>query len=237
MTPLKVTAEMGAQIVYDGDPIHLDALLAGAVWNRMIGRGEAQPGETPDGDEWADDFDLPLDRWQAPLETSCSTRLLDDDAQLWGWRASDVVWPDEYRESTWSLRRMPSSGDFAEHTDADKWDDSTGILKPRDKTYPTRFATHLYWYAVGAPDEVRELLSWISHLGHLRKLGLGKVIEWAVEPIDEDRSVVHDGEVQRTIPASMVDSEAVPIRSTIRPPYWHPSREIGEAYRKGTEVA
>lgn len=237
MTPMRITAEMGAQVVYDGDPIHFDGLLAGAVWNRMIGQGEAQPGEAPEGDTVPDDFELPLARWTAPLVGECHPSLLDDDARLWGWKASDVVWPDEFRECTWALRRMPSSGDFAEHTDADKWDDSTGILKPRDKTYPTRFATHLHWYAVGDPGEVRDLLSWVSHIGHLRNEGMGKVIDWTVEPIDDDRSLIHEGQLRRTLPASKVDSPEPRIRGTIRPPYWHSSRELTETYRTGTEVA
>lgn len=234
MTPLKITAKMAEPIIDYGDGIHLDGLLA---YGRFRERErESLNDDLPDPNhcDWPIDFDLPLARWHVPLAGQCHARLLED-GRLWGWRASDAVWPDDTIEGSVALRKMTDQDQMVRHTDASKLSVSTGTLKNKDKRYPTRLAHNLVWYAVGQLDRVRALLKEVTHIGKLHGHGQGRVQQWSVEEVGEDWSLLRDGALMRRLPASVGGADRPPIRGTIRAPYWHKSRQC-DCYPTGTEV-
>lgn len=234
MTPIRVEAKLAEPVVWYGDGMHLDGLLAWCYVRQLERAGQKPPH--PAHVEWPEDFKLPLAKWHAPLGGECDARLLDDDGRIWGWRASDIQWPADYIESGYSVRHMRDVDDFVRHTQATgNHNPSTGPLKPKDKTYPTRFAEAVRWYAVGAPEAVRDLLGELTHIGKLANLGLGRVREWTVEPVDEDHSIVSRGRLMRRMPASACESPEPPRRLSIRPPYWHDTRRV-DGYPVHTEV-
>lgn len=236
-TPIEVTAHLAEPLVWYGDGLHLDGLLGAATFKEMQAAGEADGLDDPAHMDWPHDFELPLDRWHADLSGSCHARLLDG-GKLWGWRASDAHPDGPSVESSHALRRMIAVGDFVEHTDAARYQRSSGTLKPKDKTYPTLMVPRLRWWADSIDaDRVESLLDrHITHLGKLRHHGMGKVLRWEVREVDEHRALVHDGVTTRHLPASRVESASATTRQAIRPPYWHPSRRVEHCYPSGTEV-
>jgi len=235
MTPLKVTAQMAEPVIDYGDGIHLDGLLAFGRLREREREGLNDDLPDPDHVDWPIDFDLPLARWRLPLAGRCHARLLNDE-ELWGWRASDVVWPDETVEGSVALRKMTDQDQMVRHTDAGKLSVSTGTLKSKDKRYPTRQAHELVWYAVGDTARVKILLREVTHIGKLHGHGQGRVQQWSVEEVGEDWSLLRDGVLMRRLPASAGESSHPPVRGTIRAPYWHKSRNC-ECYPTGAEVS
>jgi len=233
MTPVRVTAHMAEPVVCYGDGRHLDGLLAWCLFRRESRRGR-EFGD-PSQMDWPEDLDLPLATWTAPFDSQGHPNLLDEQGQIWGWCASDARWGD-YIESSYALRKMPDADDFVRHTDSGTYKYTTGVLKPKDKTYPVRFIHEIDWYALGDRGAIEGLLREMTHLGKLSGLGMGRIQSWTVERFDDDRSVVHDGTLMRRVPASWADADRAPSRGTVRPPYWHPSRELEACYPSGTEV-
>lgn len=64
-----------------------------------------------------------------------------------------------------------------------------------------RVAKKIEWYCVGDPQELRFLLSTVTHIGKKRSQGWGRVIQWNIEPWAEDWSVWRDGKLTRGVPA------------------------------------
>lgn len=236
MTPLKVTAHMAEPIIYYEDSMHLDGILSWGWWRKECQAGREDEYDDPAHIDWPDDPDLPLARWHAPPSGGCYARLLDS-GRLWGWRASDIIIPDGVKRGSVAARRMVDVDDMVRHTDAARLKTSSGKLKPKDKTYPTIFAHGYQWYAVGDPDGVHEYLREVTHIGKLTGHGQGRVKRWQVDEIDEDRSIVHGGRLMRTMPESFCEADRATVRDTIRPLYWHPSRQVERCYPSGTEVA
>jgi len=233
--PIKVTARFAEPVITYDDGIHLDGLIA---YGRLRERErEGLNGDLPDPDhcDWPIDFDLPLATWEAPLSGKCHARLLNDSGKLWGWRASDIVWPDQVVEGSVALRKMTDVDQMVRHTDEGRLKQSTGILKNKDKKYPTKQAREACWYAVGDPDRVRTLLREVMHVGKLHGHGQGRVQGWEIEEIDEDWSVTKDGRLMRRMPASWCEGDGGVRRGTIRPPYWHPSRQC-QCIERGQEA-
>jgi len=233
MTPLKVTAHIAEPIIDYGDGMHLDGLLAYAKFRQRQRAGEEFPD--PNHVDWPTDFDLPLSRWQAPLAGECHARLLDSNGKLWGWHASDIQWPDYAIEGSVALRKMTDQDQMVRGTDAGSLKSSTGLLKNRDKTYPTRQARRVWWWAYGDASRVRALLKEVTHVGKLHGHGQGRVQSWEVEEAAVDRSLIDKSTLMRRMPASAVEATRPPVRGTIRAPYWHTSRQC-DTYPAGTEV-
>lgn len=235
-TPIRVTAQMAEPVVDYDDGLYLDGLLAYGRFRERERAGLNDDLPDPNHVEWAIDFDLPLATWEAPMSGECHARLLDD-GKLWGWRASDACWPDETIRGSVALRRMTNVDQLVRHTDAATHKAATGALKNKDRTYPTKQARRLVWWAVGDPERVDTLLREVTHIGKLHGHGQGRVQGWSVEVVGEDRSLESDGVLMRRMPASWADAIAPPRRQTIRPPYWHTSRQVEACYPAGTEVA
>jgi hypothetical protein len=81
-------------------------------------------------------------------------------------------------------------------------------------------AAAVTFYGRGQLDLVRDFLGDLTHLGNDTRVGWGRIAEWRLEPIPEDRSLVHEGRAMRPIPVRFLRqwSEAVPL--AWKPPYW-----------------
>lgn len=225
MKPLRIVAKMAEPVVYWGDGIHLDGILAAAAYRDL-------PGSVRDGlpsiqSAWAEDFDLPLARWAcaANLPPTTDPRLLDSEGRLWGWRASAVhaVW---LLEGGHEVRKKPAIDEMV------LWGRDNSVLvaggpyKAKNNTYPARQAGELVWWVVGDRAEVLRLLRChITHIGKFANHGAGRVLEWSVEPAAEDRSVEHAGLLRRNMPAAW-SGRGVHTVGGIRAPYHHLSRRV-----------
>jgi len=82
----------------------------------------------------------------------------------------------------------------------------------------------LRWWCVGDADDVRELLELVHYLGKRRGVGVGRVLEWTVEPCEpwgDGFPVVLDGRPLRPLPPDwpgLVDPMIMP--ATLTYPYW-----------------
>lgn len=222
MTPLRIRAVMREPVVYYGDGMHLDGIVAYGVY---CGLSRAQQDALPPiRGEWAVDMPLPLARWQCAPPPGCDPRLLDEDGQLWGWRASAVHgdWPLHDRHN---VRKMPQTDAMATWAGDGSVNIAGGPHKASDIPYPARWARVLTWYAVGDLAGVYEALGRVRSVGKLANHGMGRVDSWQVEAVDNDGSIEVDGELARTMP-STYRPEVLPRLLGIRPPYHHPSRQI-----------
>lgn len=247
MLPMRVTARMERPVIYYGDLIHLDALVAAGFWYALSGEQRQYFPDVQGSD--AVDFDLPLARWYASVEqasgdigtvvgidvgvqqvavtrTPAFPRWVDDDSPLigplaWGWCASAEV-------SAWSaisvhrqVKRQPIE-EFAEYTTASSVSTSAGPLKAHQLAFTEHHGDPV-WHAFGYVDAVRELLGHVRRIGKKRGTGHGQVLEWLVEPWPEDLSLARDGFATRRMP---VGSGLLGYAGDggIRTPYYHPSR-------------
>lgn len=209
---MTVTAHMREPVIYYEDGMHLDGPLAYGAF-REYQRGD-NPQLPPVTSEWAEDFDLPLERWSRPLPSGSEAdpRLLDDQGQVWGWCCSRVEaeWLGrgkmEYRKRPDTQRMMRYSGAKTHHLGA-------GPLKAFDVAYPTIFARELRWVCKGDVEGVRRLLRLVTHLGKKSTTGMGAVADWAVEAC-ELRVIM------RRLPAEGG------MTGSIRAPYHHVSRRV-----------
>lgn len=220
-------------IVYSGDGLHLDGILAAAAFRALDERTRRRmPPLTSD---FPVDVKLPLARWVVDVgdEWGGNQRLLHkhkgggqkrQTTLLWGWCASAV-------QATWlqhgqiEMRKKPDLDAIRRYTSATSANISSGALKAYDLAFPTSFARELTWYALGDRNAVSALLRNIVAIGGKRGTGSGTVERWSVEVIDGDRSIINDGRLMRRMPVQ----SGLPGqrgRMAIRPPYHHHSRIV-----------
>jgi CRISPR type IV-associated protein Csf3 len=102
---------------------------------------------------------------------------------------------------------------------------SKGYRIPYETVWPEDGT--LTWWAVGDPAEVEGLLGLIGYLGKRRGVGLGRVLEWEVEPCEpwgDGFPVVLDGQPLRALPPDwpgLEDPAIIEARlSYMGGPYW-----------------
>jgi CRISPR type IV-associated protein Csf3 len=94
------------------------------------------------------------------------------------------------------------------------------------------------WFVFGDGQAIDYLLLKVNSIGKKRSQGWGQVLDWRIEPAQEDYSEYRDGngngngdknknKPSRTIP---IDEENIPGVGNFgyrgyRPPYWHPARQ------------
>lgn len=220
MTPLQVTAELSDAVVYSGDLIHLDGILARGVFLGLT-PGE-QLGLPNLCANWAVDLDLPLARWTCKPVGSFDERLLDDDGMLWGWQASCEMDPWE-SHGTAEYRKRPPLGEMIRFTRDKTANIRSGALKAYDLSLPVVRAGRQRWYCVGDREIVYAALSRVTAIGRKHNTGYGTVRRWTVEECE------HPGLLRRVYPASMathVDDTLFERSARIRPPYHHRSRHV-----------
>lgn len=205
MKPIRVVARLSSPIVA-GDALHLDALLQAAVARRdglLPLTSQAAALNAPD-------LEIPIERSSCGRYYLCTTML------------GNVV----AREKSFIIRRFPvaQAVAFAEPK-LRRINLSTGPTKNIRIPIELCHVDTPTWYAIGDPERVRELLTWITGLGRRRAVGHGAVISWTVEPHDDPWPgfpvLGPDGEALRNLPLDTPGLGLhVPRFGNLRPPYW-----------------
>jgi len=216
--PLKITFEMDAAgVIYDPQtPIMLDAVIDWAL-SPMVRKSDSAPlrNEPPE------EIHLPLGKWRI--------------GKHWGWSASalfPVAGPgeDEILESIQYFRKRFRRAQL--HLTKGMPNTQSGAMRDHNIPYVIQHPAYLVGYAVGNAKRLRSLLRRnVRYLGGKRSKGKGRVLSITVEPIEEDRSVVWQGQAMRWLPD---DNGLRLVR--LRPPYWNIVNrvkccEIGATYR------
>lgn len=82
----------------------------------------------------------------------------------------------------------------------------------------------LAWYGVGDVAWLEARLPLVTSIGKKRNAGHGGVIDWRVERVKNDYSIVKEGRLMRAVPFGELPDTAVdfvPGSYALRPPYWH----------------
>lgn len=196
-TPVLPGAEQG---------VHLDGVLSAAVLSsRLVGASVSK----------VDDHVVPL-----PLALA----WVDDDGRPL-WAATDLRSMGPATEAEIYLhKRYPT--DRAEL--AAKRGVLTSAGRYKDVRMPLRaIATWaLVGWCIGIAEDVRSLLSGMTHVGRKGAIGQGRVLTWGVEPDPVDLDWVLD---RRSVPLAALGTAAVPAdrvapRESWTPPYWDARR-------------
>jgi CRISPR type IV-associated protein Csf3 len=231
--PLRIVADLVEPVVYVGDLLHIDGVLAGGAYNAMTPEQQAElPSMTTD---WALDLDLPLARWLVPVsETWQGHRgLLTDEygyhtgqhrVAIWGWAASAEMlpWMGYGRHA---VRKRPPLEQLVRHSRDASAQLGAGPMKAYDLSLPTLIAPRMEWHALGNRDKVAELLSHVRAIGKKRNTGNGRVRSWTVEVMAEEdcHPIARHGACTRRMPVES-GLDGAKAWGSIRPPYHHHSR-------------
>jgi len=217
--PLKISIEIDvAGVIYDPyAPIMLDSLVDWCL-SPMVRKNTHKQLQR---DEAPDEIKLPLGTWHI--------------GKHWGWSASalfPVAEPgeDEIMESVQYFRKRFRRAPV--HLTKGKPNTQSGPARDFNIPFVIQHPAYLVGYAVGNAKVLRSLLKRnVRYIGKKRQRGKGRVLSITVEPIEEDRSVVWQGQAMRWLPD---DNGLRLVR--LRPPYWNIVNrvkccEIGATYR------
>ena len=205
MTPLVVTARIDGQISLPNGPLALDALLMSAVATRdgLPPPPPVVPIEIPIAKEPGGRFHL----------CSFSVGTLSEFDRRFVNRRAPV---EQYQTIG------PQSG-------------RVQITAGHDKSYRLPLEVghvdggELRWFCVGDAEPIRALLGCIPYLGKKRSVGLGRVREWRVEPIEPWNGfpVLVEGRPLRTLPLDWpgLAPDSPTAYRVLSPPYWQHERE------------
>lgn len=204
MKPMRVTAIMGEPVCYYGDGLHLDSMLAYAMFR--------ESGLEPDSLEPVD-FELPLKKWKF--------------RNFWGWHSSREI-ADWRKDGKLEIRKKVEIQKMQEWSSDKSVNVGSGPMKAYNLELPTRQAFTIHWYCVGDENEVERLLNThVQHIGKKRSVGMGKVMQWVVDESEKDFSIEKSRQLMRAMPVGFplgCDWSGTRIVG-IRPPYWHPKRK------------
>ena len=231
---LHIVAEMSEPVIYYGDGMHLDGILAWAKYTDLS--REERAAVPPITEPWAWDFDLPLRTWSVP---SVTAEYVDDrlfvnrprvrnghkEGALWGWCAS-AVHAEWLCHDRYAIRKRPELEQMVRYTESPSVNLGAGQQKATNLLLPARFATELHWYAVGDFAEVGRLLAHVRAVGKITTKGPGSVMRWRVEPWKEDWSVMCAGSLTRVMPIGYDAAGGYAAEASIRAPYHHASRVV-----------
>lgn len=218
----------------------LDGLLASQI-RHVAKQTQLGPGASGSELDGGLDADVPVD-WDLPL-AKCTPNA--EEPQVWHWMctAGMPYGPDGLpvlvEEPPDPHRLLTRVDDRRAQQVAIRVPADTGGPRGRYRARTTPVlvipAMALQWRAVGDPDTTLDLLSGIPALGARRGSGEGAVLEWCVtvEPDADADSYAHtwaDGRIGRPIPRGCADRvgavDWVPGSSGLRPPLFHPSRQM-----------
>lgn len=182
---LRITATLGGPICLPGGHLHIDALLCYAVVQE---RGPERALDVT----MIDDIEIPVARESGGLFHLCSTSLFKVET-------ADL----QYTNRRPPVEQYQTLG--LHNTKLRRVQINLGANKayriPRHVEYLVD--DRIDWFAIGDGAAIRELLAGITHLGKRRGVGLGKVLEWRVEPCESwghGFPVVRDGKPLRPLP-------------------------------------
>lgn len=230
-----IEATLSEPIVTYGDGLHLDGPLAYAMFMSLplSERAKVPPIES----DWAEDFDLPLDRWESEckLPQTVDPRLTIDGKLtetgngyrgiVWGWKCSAAIPVGQVLHAQHSLRKKPAIEQMVRYGGDNRYNVGSGPHKARDLIYPMVHVRALSWHCCGDADKTVALLSrYVSSIGKLSRQGPGRVLRWEARPVDYDWSLRgDDGRPMRQLPSLMFPNLQA-LNGTIRTPYYHRSR-------------
>lgn len=234
--PLRITATLSEPVVYAGDLLHFDGILAYAVYRDLPERLRRRI--PPLSSEWVVDLPIPLGEWQVDVGGGWAggdQRLLrrlpgrrgvaGHTSLLWGYRASAETEPWDIRGAA-EIRKRPPLDEMRRYATDRSVQLAGGPLKARDVKMPTAFAPCQRWYAYGNKAEVQRLLDeHIPAIGKVRGHGHGTVLRWVVESTDVVCDTLVDRLPMRRLPVES-GAKGTPRRRSIRPPYHHRSRVV-----------
>jgi CRISPR type IV-associated protein Csf3 len=209
---------MGEPVAEDGHGLHLDGILAWAVYRAMS--QEDKWLLPPINTAWAEDFDLPLKRFavEADVPETADERLTDKQGRVWSWVATRAERGTE-KHGVVEIRKRVPHNQLVRYTNAVSVNPSLGPSKAYDLKQPTVWAPELRWYAIGDRDACEHLLrSQLYGVGKYCSKGMGRVMEWRVcdAAVSEDYILE-----QRSVPTRQGEATAI---GGVRPPYHHVSR-------------
>lgn len=186
---LRISAVLGGPICLPSGHLHIDALLAYAAVQE---RGPERALDT----SMIDDIEIPVAREPHGRFHLCSTSQFEVEASELQYtnRRPPVEQYQTLGVGNAKLRRVQIN------LGANK-----AYRIPRHVEYLVDDT--ITWFAVGDGDAIRSLLTGITHLGKRRGVGLGKVLEWRVEPCDpwgDGFPVVREGKPLRPLPTDWV---------------------------------
>lgn len=216
MIPLRVTAELSGPICLPDGLIALDSLLASQVALRQgLMALDAQS---------CVEIEIPVQRSECGRFHLCSHSVCEAEAH-----------EKQFTNKRPAIEQFQAFG----NEKLRRVDIATG---PNKGYRIPRVATHLRgdridWWCVGDREQIKQLLSTVTHLGKKRGVGLGRVARWIVDPCEpwyDGFPVVLHGKPMRPLPANYPGLENPRLEyRTLSYPYWDHSQEDLIAYPGG----
>lgn len=200
--PVKVSFQLTRPMRSPEHPIHLDALLA---WSAVR---EAEEAGHPE-----------------PLEAQHQLPLQDQDGPGGKvWCASQLMWqplapPEQiFMTKRFELDELASRRGKVYQGGPNVMTQGTGPFKSFVLQAPVVWTRQVVAYGIGDLDRIRQLLARVTHLGKLRRIGLGQIGRYEVE---------HDPAAEiywplRVMPRQVEGYE--PMIAVTSPPYWELER-------------
>lgn len=210
IAPLRITANFATGVVCD-EYLPLDGIIRYQVQRDRLGhRDFSLPGgEDPSNMEHQA---MPIIR----RRISAEWYFMCSFAQPAKWWAAEGV-------DHWVKRFDTNLADLVD------FDNKRGVVviekgqyKAYHNPYSYRVAEKCHWFCMGDGDEIKRLLSTVTHVGKKQSYGWGRVSRWEVEQWHENCSEWIGGKPARAIPAYLVDNahEFNQRHYGVRPPYY-----------------
>ena len=183
MTPLQITAYMANGIaVYDDWSPALEGLI---VFELLKSKQLLIPNPSEDDARATMSMikgEIPLAMWEGLFKCSAP------------------IYQYVTEETTKYRKRWEPDGKVAWGKRKPKFSTSEGPEKSYDLPLFLRLTSRIDWFAVGDRDRIQSLLNDVHGIGKKRSHGYGQVVRWEVHEIDDDWSIVKDGQLMKPIP-------------------------------------
>lgn len=104
-------------------------------------------------------------------------------------------------------------------------DTKRGKFKPYHINFFVKTVDYIDWYCVAEPNEITELLNFVTHIGKDTNIGYGQVQKWEIEEWHSDWSERNDqNKLMRNVP--LYNQEGKGFLYGIRPSYWLPKHQF-----------
>lgn len=201
---MMVTMHMAAPVVVSGF-LYLDGILAAAVMKEKL--GETYFDMKPDESKLIE-VDLPLEK---RFGVWCTSIGYGDNREFVG---------------SWTKRWDNKNDDIVNFGNKGKVrvDIACGYFKNYHMPLVIKSYKTITFYARGDVKEVERLLmTYITHIGKKASQGYGEILNFTVEKIAEDYSLVKNGKPTRPIPIDAdikFEDDVQLFKHALLPPYW-----------------
>lgn len=246
--PLRITWGLSSSLVTNGNPIHLDALVAFAKTQQALAMLALTGAHCQDAlvRDLANELPLQKDERNGNWVWKASAiELLPDDEVINGMRfwtrktdPYDIAMrtgAGQFETTKQREKRMagqpssPAKPIKPMKPFAIKIDQQRGLYLNMYKFYPVKTVSHVRAWCIGDPDELESLLhpemGYLTHIGPRKRSGHGCVKSF--EMVEDERA--ESLWQQRVLP--WPHDGAVPMSLAVRPPYWAPENRC-ESFAK-----